>query len=87
MFSPPFPDVQDDSLGLLSLTNEGIAQRDRLVMQECAVRKIPVAVAIGGGYSPDHGSIVERHLSVHVAARDALQVMLCIWAKREQELG
>lgn len=63
-------------MGLLELTDEGIQARDALVIDACAVRSIPVAVAIGGGYSPDHENIVERHVSVHRAARDALQVQL-----------
>eukprot|EP00873_Tetraselmis_striata_P022771 jgi/Tetstr1/443035/TSEL_031095.t1 len=63
----------DDALGLLALTDYGIQERDRLVIDACAARRIPVAAAIGGGYSPDHDSIVERHVSVHRAARDALQ--------------
>ena len=60
----------DDSLGLLALSDAGIQARDRAVMAWCARLNLPVAVAIGGGYSPHHGDIVRRHLCVHRAASE-----------------
>ena len=63
---------RDDSLGKLSLTNGGIAVRDRFVLGACADAGIPVAAAIGGGYQEDHAAIVERHVSLHAAARELL---------------
>jgi acetoin utilization deacetylase AcuC-like enzyme len=41
---------ENDKLGRLSLTVEGIAQRDRLVLQTFAAQKIPVVVTMAGGY-------------------------------------
>lgn len=62
---------QDDSLGKMSLTDDGILQRDSFVLESCAERGIPVACAIGGGYHQTHlANIVRRHLILHrVAAR------------------
>jgi len=58
----------DDSLGLLTCTDAGLAARDAFVLQQCAERGIPLAAAIGGGYSADHAAIVERHVLLHAAA-------------------
>jgi acetoin utilization deacetylase AcuC-like enzyme len=63
----------DDSLGLLQLSDAGIAARDVAVMQACAQRCVPIAAAIGGGYAPDHAAIVERHVSLHAAAAAAFR--------------
>lgn len=41
---------EHDPLGLLNITLEGIRERDRLVLEKCARRNIPVATVIGGGY-------------------------------------
>lgn len=41
----------DDQLGSLRLTLEGLRERDRLVIEGCAERGIPVAVTLGGGYA------------------------------------
>ena len=61
----------DDALGMLSLTDAGIAARDEEVLMQCMARGVPICAAIGGGYAPDHAAIVERHVSLHRAARDA----------------
>eukprot|EP00890_Picochlorum_soloecismus_P005033 jgi/Picsp_1/5530/NSC_02889-R1_histone deacetylase family protein len=62
---------QDDSLGKMSLTDDGILQRDSFVLESCAALGIPVACAIGGGYHHTHlENIVHRHMILHrVAAR------------------
>lgn len=39
-----------DRLGRLALTTEGLAARDRLVLQMCQHRGLPVGVLMGGGY-------------------------------------
>ena len=41
---------ENDKLGRLSLTYEGIAQRDRLVLQAFRKQNIPVVVTMAGGY-------------------------------------
>lgn len=63
---------EDDALGKLALTSDGIAARDRFVLSACADAGVPVAAAIGGGYQEDHAAIVERHVFLHAAARDLL---------------
>jgi acetoin utilization deacetylase AcuC-like enzyme len=42
---------EDDQLGALKLTFEGLETRDRLVLEGCRRRGIPVVVTLGGGYA------------------------------------
>jgi acetoin utilization deacetylase AcuC-like enzyme len=59
---------RDDRLGRLALSDEGLLQRDRLVLELCLRRGIPVASVIGGGYD-DLPALVARHsLVFHAAA-------------------
>ena len=63
----------EDSLGSLHLTNDGIEQRERYVIEEVFLkRQIALAVAIGGGYNPDHGKIVDKHILFHKALHDLM---------------
>jgi acetoin utilization deacetylase AcuC-like enzyme len=52
---------EGDRLGRLKLTMQGLAERDRRVLQACRERGIPVAVSMAGGYGHD----VERTVDVH----------------------
>ena len=58
---------RDDRLGKLDLSDAGLLQRDRLVIDACLRRNIPVATVIGGGYD-DLTPLVERHALVFRAA-------------------
>jgi acetoin utilization deacetylase AcuC-like enzyme len=58
---------EGDRLGRLSLTLEGIAERDRRVFERARLRGLPVAVAMGGGYCAD----VEQVVSIHAATVSA----------------
>ena len=52
----------EDRLGHLALSDGGLAERDRLVAQMCAARKVPVCGVLGGGYSKDAASVARRHM-------------------------
>jgi acetoin utilization deacetylase AcuC-like enzyme len=58
-----------DRLGRLGLSDIGLLQRDRLVLEACLRRRIPVATVIGGGYD-DLNPLVERHGLVFRAASE-----------------
>ena len=60
---------RDDRLGKLCLTSTGLLNRDRLVLDACLRRSIPVATVIGGGYD-DLNPLVERHGLVFRAATE-----------------
>ena len=50
-----------DRLGRLSITKDGLAARDRIVFEHAAKSRIPVAIAMGGGYANELGDIVDIH--------------------------
>ena len=54
---------EDDKLGGLNLTREGLRQRDRLVIGTVAAARIPLVVALAGGYARK----VEDTVAIHVA--------------------
>lgn len=62
---------RDDALGLLSLSDAGLAARDRAVLDHCLGRDIPVCAVIGGGYDRDPAAVARRHATLHVSAAEA----------------
>jgi acetoin utilization deacetylase AcuC-like enzyme len=60
----------DDILGKLSLSDQGLYQRDCYVLVECLRRGIPVAGVIGGGYDKDIDRLARRHSILHRSASD-----------------
>jgi len=71
-----------DQLGGLSLTMEGLRQRDDFVLEALAGRGIPVAVTLAGGYAVNHGDTVEIHCGT-VRAAAAIDLANVQEAKRE----
>jgi len=64
---------RDDALGLLALSDEGLAMRDSAVIEHCLGRDIPVVGVIGGGYDKDRARLARRHAQLHISAADAWQ--------------
>jgi acetoin utilization deacetylase AcuC-like enzyme len=59
----------DDQLGKLALSFDGLAGRDRLVMEYCLSRGVPVAVTMAGGYARRIADTVAIHFeTVRTAA-------------------
>lgn len=56
---------QNDKLGRLHISEAGIRQRDRWVLDRCVSAGIPVAAVIGGGYDTDVNALARRHAIVH----------------------
>jgi acetoin utilization deacetylase AcuC-like enzyme len=50
-----------DRLGRMSLSKQGLADRDLTVLRWCTRRSIPVAIAMSGGYAPNIDDIVSIH--------------------------
>jgi len=67
-----------DRLGRLALTKSGLAARDAAVLDALRARRVPVAVAMAGGYADEIEDIVDIHLATigAVLARFAPQRML-----------
>ena len=58
----------EDPLGLLSISEAGIYERDKNVLSICQSHQIPVATVIGGGYDDDRIALSHRHSLVVEAA-------------------
>lgn len=71
-----------DQLGALRLTKRGLAIRDRLVIEGCHKREIPVAVVTAGGYALDTMDTAEIHYNT---ARECLRVLGQLKPKPEPE--
>ena len=63
----------EDQLGGLSLTKEGLKQRDRRVFEAARGRGIPVATTLAGGYARRVEDTVRIHINTVVAAREVAQ--------------
>ncbi len=59
---------QQDDLGLLHISTEGVFARDLVVLGGCLARKIPVAAVIGGGYQRDIAALTSVHYQLFRAA-------------------
>ncbi len=62
--------LNTDKFGKLKVSMEGCKERDRFVFSLLKEHAIPVAVAMGGGYSQDIKIIVEAHCNTFRAAID-----------------
>lgn len=62
--------LQTDKLGRLALTMEGCKARDRFVFETCKKHNLPVAVNMGGGYSPRLADIVDAHANTFRLAQE-----------------
>ncbi len=63
---------QDDRLGKLALTDQGLMTRERHVIEAVRGRAIPLVTVLGGGYSHDVSAVARRHSFVFHAAADFL---------------
>jgi acetoin utilization deacetylase AcuC-like enzyme len=60
---------EDDRLGRLALSREGLESRDRMVLAICRDAGVPVAVTMAGGYARNIADTVDIHFAtVRVAA-------------------
>ena len=64
---------QADRLGKLALTDEGLFQRDKLVLTTCLQQGYPVATVVGGGYDKNVTTLARRHVLLHRAATELYQ--------------
>ncbi len=61
-----------DQLGGLSVTLDGLKSRDRLVFSCALMQRVPVAVALAGGYAVDLNDTVTIHSNTAKAAKEVL---------------
>jgi len=61
---------ENDRLGGLRISMNGLMERDRLVLGELRSRGIPVAIALAGGYAEDVADTVAIHVNTVLAAEE-----------------
>ena len=61
----------DDKLGRLSLSDAGLAARDRFVVSQARSRGLAIASALGGGYGDDPRAVAQRHAASMIAMAKA----------------
>ncbi|RYZ97638.1 MAG: histone deacetylase, partial [Proteobacteria bacterium] len=61
--------LKEDSLGKLALSHEGLAERDRLVLTWCQEQRLPVVLALGGGYARPIEPTVRAYANTYRVAR------------------
>ena len=64
---------EGDRLGRLSVSKSGLAERDRIVLEICRERAIPVAVTMAGGYASEVGDTVDVHFQSIRRAADLME--------------
>lgn len=62
--------LSTDKLGKLALSKAACKERDRLVLQACKDKNLPVQVSMGGGYSTEIKDIVDAHCNTYRLAFD-----------------
>lgn len=78
-FNQSYPDIvfylagadpfEDDKLGRLKITKQGLAKRDRMVIDFCSRRSLPLVMVMAGGYAANIDDIVDIHFA-------SLQILL-----------
>ncbi len=61
---------RDDRLGRLALSDDGLMERDRTIIDMVRSRGIALAGVIGGGYSRDLDVLANRHATLHRVAAE-----------------
>ncbi|MBS1517064.1 MAG: histone deacetylase [Bacteroidetes bacterium] len=62
--------LKEDRLGKLSLTKEGLKERDKLIAEICFNKSIPLSLALGGGYSVPVENTVEAYCNTYRAVKE-----------------
>ncbi len=62
--------IESDKLGRLNMTKAGCKERDRFVLESCKNNNIPLAISMGGGYSPKIIDIVDAHANTFRLAQE-----------------
>jgi acetoin utilization deacetylase AcuC-like enzyme len=55
--------LEGDQLGGLTVTKAGLMTRDRIVLEEALLLKIPVVILLAGGYAHDPAETTEVHIN------------------------
>jgi acetoin utilization deacetylase AcuC-like enzyme len=64
---------EQDQLGSLRLSKEGIKTRDATVFGYCHGQGVPVAAVLAGGYAVDLRDTVDMHVNTYLTLRDVFE--------------
>ncbi len=64
---------EDDQLGFLRVSKQGLRRRDERVLAEARARGIPFVVLLAGGYARNVADTVEIHVTTYRVARACLE--------------
>jgi acetoin utilization deacetylase AcuC-like enzyme len=64
--------LAEDRLGKLALTQAGLENRDRQVMEMAQAANVPLVITLGGGYAEPIRRTVEAHANTYRMAREIL---------------
>jgi acetoin utilization deacetylase AcuC-like enzyme len=67
---------REDQLGGLSLTFDGLRERDRLVLWTALTRGVPVAIVLAGGYAESVEDTITIHANTAAVAKEVLAQVL-----------
>ncbi|SFB11193.1 histone deacetylase family protein [Algoriphagus aquimarinus] len=62
--------LESDKLGRLSMSIDGVKNRDSMVLNLAKSLQVPIMCCMGGGYSANVAKIVEAHTQVYRLAQD-----------------
>tara|TARA_Y100001970_G_scaffold235076_1_gene293838 strand:- start:192 stop:1097 length:906 start_codon:yes stop_codon:yes gene_type:complete len=62
----------DDRLGKLKISEQGINQRDDMVIKNFFDKRVPICGVLGGGYNKDFKKLIELHASLHKTCSEYL---------------
>ena len=62
--------LKEDKLGKMNLTFEGLIQRDRMVLEYARDHKIPISLALGGGYAQPIELTVMAYANTYRVAKE-----------------
>jgi acetoin utilization deacetylase AcuC-like enzyme len=65
--------LRGDQLGGLSLSFEGLMDRDRLVIRMALTQGIPVAIVLAGGYAQSVEDTLTIHANTAAVGKDLLE--------------
>ncbi|MFC3563459.1 histone deacetylase family protein [Pedobacter jamesrossensis] len=62
--------LSTDKLGKLALSKAACKERDKIVLEACKAKNLPLQISMGGGYSTDIKDIVDAHCNTYRLAFD-----------------
>ncbi|NTE01158.1 histone deacetylase [Agrobacterium tumefaciens] len=62
--------LSTDKLGKICLSKAACKERDRIVIQACKTKGLPLQISMGGGYSANIRDIVDAHCNTYKVAFD-----------------